>query len=492
MINRKELYEKRNNKDVWDGFPDALKNLILTMFCSLGEYGVSDAIRYLKEHKVSMSEHSGAAKLSYLKMCARVFKNMYPMFTFEEAWTENAELIEDILTCAEGYIRDLAADGDAISYMNRDELGLYDDTDLVNIAQDLDVFFCTLYCYKEEQDKFEAKLADIFEAAKRNLSYLLQHDFAAEYKDLYDMDDFLPMDFFYWDKIGCIYHCGGAVVFPQHLIEIYEEYTDFLYELETGGNWKTRNELVIKAEKDLQFLYELDIDRIKDEIPDDEYAELAEQCEQKIRESKERVEAIRKEYAARPIGHDTDSDDTGSSERDWESIWFKARNALSEESATLSYNTWIMPLEYYRVDRNKVMYLLWPHKEVLIRHLEEYYLEQIEMAVKDIEPEIEGVKILPDETNAHKMHYHRRWKFFSNQLRDSMDAHPTMPVVVFRETGDDEKDPYIADAGLTECTVGYAKDPATGEVEKIIAVYVNKPKSKDAEDRFISEEDVPF
>lgn len=136
MIDGKELYEKQHKaaKAAWEELPEALQDMILTIFHSNGEYGVSDAIRYLSEHKVNSSEHCGTAKLEYLKWVDRVFRDMYPVFNHEDLWENQGKEIEEILARAEGYLRDLAADYEQLSIMSRDEMGFYDSSDLVKIA----------------------------------------------------------------------------------------------------------------------------------------------------------------------------------------------------------------------------------------------------------------------------------------------------------------------------------------------------------------------
>ena len=496
MVNNKELFEKRNKmaEATWETFPEALQDLILTMFHSNGEYGVSDAIRYLREHKVSLSEHSGTAKLTYLRWVDKVFRNMcHLMFEFEDSWGRYGEDIEEILLCADGYLRDLAADYDHLSVMSKDELSFYDSTDLVILSQDFDMFFCALYWYKEEHEKFEERLERIFEATKRNITYLLQHEYAAELKlDFWDMDDFLPMEFYFWENIAWLYHGGGAVAFPQRLIQIYEEYVDFLYALEVGRNWKTRNELVIKAEHDLQFLYEMDIDRIKDEVSEDEYPDYIEQCEQKVQESKERVDAIRKPYAIN-INQESEDDCEEDDERDWEAVWSEASKSLSKKIGQLSFGTWIEPLSLYYVDKhNMIMYLLWTEQEKLINYLEKDYLAQIEDEIKIIAPEIEHLEILTANVEMQNQHYHKKWSDKTNFLRELLLAYKTTPAVIFIEPDNDEKEPYMIDPSRTEIVEGYAHDPETGAfTEKVIAISIKKPRNID-DDFFVPEEEIPF
>lgn len=497
MIKSKDLYDKRNEmaEAAWEKFPEALQNLILTMFHSNGEYGVSEAIRYLSEHKVSMSDHSGTSKLTYLRWVDKVFRNMYLMFEFEDSWGKYGDEIEDILLCANGYIRDLASDYNHLSVMPKDEMSFCDNTDLVRLSQDFDMFFCTLYWYKEEHEKFEEMLEKIFDATKRNVSYMLQHEYAAELKELdfWDMDDFLPMEFYYWENIAWLYHGGGAAAFPQLLIQIYEEYVSFLYSLEVGSNWKTRNELVVKAEEDLQFLYELDIDRVKDDVSDDEYPDYIEQCEQKVQESKERVDAIKKPYAVDVHNQECEDGREEMEEKNWEAVWAETRRLLSNKTSRLSFSSWIESLSLHYVDKhNMIMYLLWPENEKLVDHLNKNHLEQIENEVKMIAPEIEHIEILPANNKMMKQYYHRKWGDLSNRLRELLLAYKTTPAVIFLDPDNDEIGTYMVDPSRTEIVEGFAHNPETGEfTEKVIAIRIKKPRNID-DDFFVPEEEIPF
>lgn len=357
------------------------------------------------------------------------------------------------------------------------------------------MFFCIMYWYKEDDKQFYKKLEDIFEATKRNVGYLLQHEYAAELKELdfHGMDDYLPMQFYYWETIAWLYHFGGAAEFTLPLMEIYEEYVSFLYALDAGSNWQVRDEIAVRAEEDLQFLYELNTDRIKDEVPESDYPYYVGQCEKKIQESKERVEALRHSSDIRIQTAEGESEN--GEDVEWEKKWEDACRVLKDEIGQISYSTWIEPLSIHHVDsRNGILYLKGPKQEELIDHINEHYMRQIEVAITMFAPELEKIVILPYDPEMQNKHYHKAWGGdFTNELRSFMLAYPTMPVVVFSESEYGGSEQYIADVTRTEVVEGCAHDPETGEFsEKIIAVYVNRPK-KIGDDRFImDEEEIPF
>lgn len=497
MISSKELFDKRNKaaSKLWERFPETLRHILITMDRSNGEYGASEALRYLNEHKVSPPDHSGTSKLDYLRWVDRVFRDiLYPVFNHEDLWENRGDEIEEILARAESYLHDLTEDYERLSVMSRDERGFYDSADLVTIAQDLDMFFCIMYWYKKEDEQFDKKLIDIFEATKRNVSYLLQHEYAADLKELdfYGMEDYLPMRFYYWENIAWLYHFGGAAEFTLPLIKTYEEYINYLQDLDVGSNWKIRDEISVRAEEDLQFLYELDIDRKKDEIPEDEYLDYVEQCELKIQESKDRVEIIRNTQETGLQTHECES--ISEEERDMVKKWEESCRVLRNEMGRISYSTWIEPLSIHHVDRrNSILYLKGPKQEKLIEHINERYLGQIEAAVKMFSPELEYVVIRPYDPEVENKHYHQLFGGFTNDLRSLMLSYPTMPVVIFSGSESGGSEQYVADVTGTEVVEGYVHDPESGEfTEKIIAVYVNRPEKID-NDRFIpSEDEVPF
>jgi len=498
MINSKELYEMRNKvaSKLWKEIPITLRHILTTMNSSGGEYGASDALRYLNEHRVGLHDHSGTSKFEYLKWVDRVFRDMcmYPLFSHEDIWENQGDEVEEILARAERYLRDLAADYDCLSSMARDENGFINcGDDLVTIAQDLDMFFCIMYWYKEDDKQFNQKLEDIFEATKRNVSCLLQNDNAAELKDFHGMEDYLPMHFIYWENIAWLYHYGGAAEFTLPLMEIYEEYVNFLYSLDAGRNWQVRDEIVMRAEEDLQFLYELDADSMIDEVPENEYPYYVEQCGKRVQESKKRVEELRRSRDIRLQAAESESEND--EDVDWEKKWEDACRVLRDEIGQISYDTWIDPLSIHHVDsRNGILYLKGPKQEELIDHINEHYMRQIEVAITMFAPELEKIVILPYDPEMQNKHYHKAWGGdFTNELRSFLLAYPTLPVVVFGESEYGDSEQYIADVTRTEVVEGCAHDPKTGEfTEKIIAVYVNRPK-KIEDGLFIPDEDeIPF
>ena len=489
MIKSKDLYEKRNASDAWEGFPEVLVNLIQNIYHSYGEYSVGDTIKYLQEYDAGQDEHK---KLLYLMYTDRFFKALYPMFAFGNEWKNTADL-ESLLQRAEGYLIDIADDYEAVKKSNRTELGFYDRSNLVCLSQSLEMYFATLYWHQSKVKDFEERLNNLLGAEKRNLSYMLSHADAAELRELdfEGMDEFYTMDFYYWRPIVWVLNEGGAVTFPERMIDLLEDIVGFLYDLDVGNNWKVRNDYILSAESDLQWCYRSVLDRRDEGASSEPYDGFFDECEYKLYKSEKRVDGLKQSYASIHTSDDFD-DLLADGVSYWQSKWDEVCDMLHDELGMVSYRTWIEPLILDHVDeRNDIMYLIWPNQETLLGHIEQYYLARIEAAARRVAPEIERIVIVPCSLDMLSRPYHRKWRSFTNSLRELMEAYPSLPVVVFRESDEGEEEPYIADISRTECVEGYAYD--TEEfTEKIIAIYVKRPKKKPGQDYFISDEDIPF
>lgn len=456
MIKSKDLYEKRNAADAWEGFPEVLVNLIQSIYHSCGEYGVGDAIKYLQAFDAESDRNK---KLMYLKWIDTFFKSLYPKFAFGNKW-KNTEDLESLLQRAEAYLIDIADDYEAVKKSSRTEHGFYDSSDIVCLSQDLDMFFATLYWHQGKVKGFEVRLNSLLEASKRNVAYMLSHEDAAELMalDFEGMDESYTMDFNYWRPIVWVHNEGGAETFPERMIDLLEDYVGYLYKLDAGKNWKVRNELIMSAESDLQGCYGIIYDRRDEEALDD-------------------------------------SDDFLEDEESyWQGKWDEVCDLLHDELGIVSFHTWIEPLILDHVDTiNDIMYLIWPNQEALLSHLEQHYMVQIEAAVRRAAPEIERIVIVPCSLNMMSQQYHRKWRSFTNGLKDLMEAYPSLPVVIFREADEGERESFIADIRRTECVQGYARDPRTGEfTEKIIAIYVKRPEKVTEHECFSLENNIPF
>ena len=492
MVNSKLLYDKRNALDSWRDFPEVLVNLLQAIYHSSGDYGVDEAIKYLKENDAVKNEHKGNAKMTYLRWVDRLFRSLYPMFSFEDVWFEESDDLECLLLRAERYLIDLSDDYEVVKNSNRTEQGFYDDEDLVSLDQRLNFYFCTLHWYQGKYDLFEARLKSILEATKRNIFYMLSHEDAAELweLDFAGMDGFYSLEFYYWQPLVWVYHEGGGITFSQNLIEAFEEYINYLYGLKIGDiNIKVCEEVILKAEDDLQWLFECELDEQENEDDFKKSTLYYDACRRKLMESKERVKTLKRSLD--PHATFNESEDDFEEEKDWGEIWEDTCRVLKDDLGMISFDTWIEPLSIHHVDsRNGILYLMWPNHERLLEYLEDNYLGQIEIAVKMFAQDIERVVVFPCDPKMQNQHYHRIWSEFTNSLRSLMQS-PTLPVVVFCESGEGETESYIADPGRTQVVEGVAYDPKTGEpAEKIIAIYVN-PLKKVENDFFVPEEDIP-
>ena len=322
---------------------------------------------------------------------------------------------------------------------------------------------------------------------------MLSHEAAELWELDAGLNGFYSLEFYYWQPLMWAFHEGGAITYTQDLIEAYENYISYLLGLEIwGSSRKVRDEVILKAEKDLQWLYECEMDGLENEDNPEESAHYYDACRRKLMKSRERVKTIKGSYD--PCVTSCESEDGFEEDRNWGRIWEDTCRVLRDGLGQISYKTWIEPITIHHVDnRNGILYLSWSNDERLLEHVEDHYLDKIETAVTMFVPEIEKIVILPCDPKMQNQHYHRMWgEKFTYDLRSLMDAYPTAPVVVFCESGEDETESYIADPGRTKVVEAVAHDPKTGEpAEKIIAIYINQPR-KIENDFFVPEEEIPF
>lgn len=246
-------------RDFWRDFPEELKQMLIVMFTSGGEYCENDVMKYLQNNKADRFTRNGNAKFNYLRWAERFFSQMYPLYTYEDAWEDYAEELKDILDTANGYLHDLIGDEKLITDGYLSEFGYNDDNDLVKIAQRLELYYATLYWYMGDMDRFRLKIRKILEDTKNNICHALYHEDAEELIDIdYTKgDEYYTLDFDYWQPISWLYHAARAGQFDQSISLLYEEYVDFLYSIRENCNAAAWTRVTIRAEECLQFLYSL-------------------------------------------------------------------------------------------------------------------------------------------------------------------------------------------------------------------------------------------
>lgn len=285
-----------NTRAFWDGFPLAYKSMLQAMYLSDGDYCIRDAMRFLQDHKVNKNEHSGNAKLRYLRWTDRFFRQLCCGMN-EDYWKENNILLEEILCCAEGYLMDLSGDYEEIRHSHRTEAGYLDDTNLVNLSQALEFYFCILSWNQGKETEFREGLRNIFASTMRNVHYVISHEDAEALLkyDFYGKDGLNSIEFIYWRPLSWIYDMSNSSDFAHELIPVYEEYVAFLYDMDGDINTGVRDKILLDAETDLQWLYEMNFERMTDEreIDVNHYEAYLNEKEDKIQTCEEKIKTIR-------------------------------------------------------------------------------------------------------------------------------------------------------------------------------------------------------
>lgn len=80
----------------------------------------------------------------------------------------------------------------------------------------------------------------------------------------------------------------------------------------------------------------------------------------------------------------------------YKEVWGEAKAQMERKCISLSFNTWIAPLEILKIDDiDKRVELLWPNENKgLIRHINDYYLNDLEECLSNILGEAYKVKIV--------------------------------------------------------------------------------------------------
>jgi len=490
MENKYERTAK--GRDAWEGFPETYKSMLMAMYFSDGGYCIREAMRFLQENKVDKNEYSGNAKLNYLRWADRFFRELSTVFSNEGFWKENIDTLEDILCCAEGYLKDLSGDYCGITHAHRTEAGYQDDTNLVNLAQTQDFYFSLLYWHQGKEEEFRERLGNIFSATMRNVRYVVAHEDAEELTklDFHGMDGFDSVEFIFWTPLSWLYDEDGMSDYAHELLPIYEEYVEFLTAMDGDGfNTTVRDKFLLDAETDLQHLYEISIERMTDEdlIDSKYYGDSFDEKENKLKACDDRINTIRERLFKDNI--DFNLQKQTEMEHCWEEICDDLRGRITD----LEYQCWIKPLVYDLTDvSDGIIYLRWdkpeePQKRFnIIQHIKEIYQDLLDTVVHEHIPEISHVEV------GFPGYYHKRWRGFTDRLKKILMDYPEMPVVVFKENDENDGNSYYSNINSTECTISYVHDPDTGEfVEKVIAIYVNKPKITEGE-FMIPEDEIPF
>ena len=289
-------YIHNEKRDAWDGFPETYKNMLMAMYFSDGDYCVMEAMRFLQENKVDKNEYSGNAKLNYLRWTDRFFRELSTLFSNEDFWKENIETLEDILCCAERYLKDLSGDYHEITHAHRTEAGYQDDTNLVNLAQTQDFYFSLLYWRQGKKEEFRERLGKVFSATMRNARYVIFHENARNLikLDFHGMDGFDSVEFIYWTPLSWLYDENCMTGFIHELIPVYEEYVEFLSDMEGEMDSVVRDRFMLDAETNLQKLYDIYFERMADEVlvNEDFYDDCLSEKAGKIKDCESRIEKI--------------------------------------------------------------------------------------------------------------------------------------------------------------------------------------------------------
>lgn len=80
----------------------------------------------------------------------------------------------------------------------------------------------------------------------------------------------------------------------------------------------------------------------------------------------------------------------------YKEVWSETKARMEKRCISLSFNTWIAPLEILRIaDIDKRVELLWPNENKgLIRHINDFYLKDIEECISSTMGEVYSVKIV--------------------------------------------------------------------------------------------------
>lgn len=479
-------YIHNEKRDAWEGFPETYKSMLMAMYFSDGDYCVMEAMRFLQENKVDKNEYSGNAKLNYLRWTDRFFRELSTIFSNEEFWKKNIETLEDILCCAEGYLKDLAGDYHEITHTHRTESGYQNDTNLVNLAQTQDFYFSLLYWHQGKEEKFRERLGNVFSATMRNVRYVIFHENRDLIKlDFHGMDGFDSVEFIFWTPLSWLYDENCMTEYVHELIPVYEEYVEFLSGMDGEMDNLVRDRFLLDAETNLQKLYEINFERMIDEglVDEKSYDDCFSEKAGKITECERCIEKIK----LRLYEDRTELDSSRQKEiaYKWEEMRADIKNNVSMTED--DYQSWIEPLVYDWTDVDEgIMYLRWYGSKHMICDLKRRYQDLLDITVKEHVPEVSHVEITATGL------YHKEWRSFTVDLIGHLIENPGMPVVVYKENDKADEKNYYSNRNNTECRISYVHDPETGEfIEKVIAIYVNNPKT--IEDEFmLAENEIPF
>lgn len=480
-------YIQSERRNAWEGFPEAYKSILMAMYFSEGDYCIREAMKFLQENKVDKHEHAGNAKLNYIRWADRFFRELSTVFSNEKFWKDNNETLEDVLCCAEGYLKDLAGDYHEITHTHRTESGYQDDTNLVNLAQTQDFYFSLLYWHQGKEEEFRERLGNVFSATMRNVRYVIFHENRDLIKlNFYGMDGFDSVEFIFWTPLSWLYDENCMAEYVHELIPVYEEYVEFLAGMDGERDNIVRDRFLLDAETNLQKMYDIDFERMTDEglidesCYDDCFSEKASKitaCETRIEKIKQRLYEDRTAF---------NSSKQAELALKWEEMRIDIKNNISITED--EYQSWIEPLVYdWTATDEGIMYLRWWGSSHKIWDLKRRYQDLLDITVREHVPEVSHVKIIASG------HYYKEWRDFTVDLIGYLTENPGMiPVVVYQENGRADEKNYYSNRNNTECRISYVHDPETGEfIEKVIAIYVNNPKT--IEDEFmLAENEIPF
>ena len=246
----------------WEDVPDELRAMILAdcRGCSgCGEYHSSKPIidfltAHMKDCDTTIQFQHGATPYNVLRWIDIGMESLFPVEFHSIDWVDYREEIETILKREETLLQKYAPADYGTGYRRPEDRRLK--TDIVGIAQRLNVYFCALYSASEkmtpeDMKAFQEKLKRVFSDTSNNVYHLLVH------KDAYELatENDWAEEFHYpgtddWETLEWI---AKEAVSDDAMIEIAKCYEDYATLLYTWTNIMTSSEACIhlhnKAER---------------------------------------------------------------------------------------------------------------------------------------------------------------------------------------------------------------------------------------------------
>ncbi len=216
----------------WSGIPDELRYLCLAQ----SRFSTKAILGYLLDHMGDCDMF--LCKTSPQEIIRQIdvgVEALFPLEFHEEDWRENSDEILRLLTRSEQLLQKVAPADYKSGYWTSDPCR--PQNDFIALAQRLNVYFCSLYMFTEEEQALRERLELVLSDTERNVRHMLRDQEADKYAAQDDwaefhypglgIDNWEPMR---WLSREFIPNENAQMV----LVEYCEKYAMFLYEMKSG------------------------------------------------------------------------------------------------------------------------------------------------------------------------------------------------------------------------------------------------------------------